>query len=37
MVSDLHDAILLMQLAREMRLTPKLVIAGAAGFTLPEF
>ena len=37
MVSYLRDATLLMQLAREFKLTPKLFIGGAAGFTLPAF
>ncbi|MBI4642157.1 MAG: ABC transporter substrate-binding protein [Deltaproteobacteria bacterium] len=37
MISYLRDATLLMQLAREMKLTPKLFVGGAAGFTLPEF
>lgn len=37
MISYLRDATLLMQLAREAKLTPKLFIGGAAGFTLPEF
>jgi branched-chain amino acid transport system substrate-binding protein len=37
MISYLRDATLLMQLAREMKLTPKLFAGGAAGFTLPAF
>ncbi len=37
MVSYIMDASLLMKQAREMKLTPKMFIGGAAGFTLPEF
>jgi branched-chain amino acid transport system substrate-binding protein len=37
MISYLRDATLLMQQARDLKLTPKLFIGGAAGFTLPEF
>jgi branched-chain amino acid transport system substrate-binding protein len=37
MSSYLRDATLLMQLAQQLKLTPKLFVGGAAGFTLPEF
>jgi branched-chain amino acid transport system substrate-binding protein len=37
MISYLMDASLLMRQSRELKLTPKLFIGGAAGFTLPEF
>jgi len=37
MVSYLMDAALLMRQSRELKLTPKVFIGGAAGFTLPEF
>ncbi len=37
MISYIMDASLLMKQARELKLTPKLFIGGAAGFTLPEF
>ncbi len=37
MISYLRDATLLMQLARDLKLAPKLFIGGAAGFTLPAF
>ena len=37
MISYIMDASLLMRQARELKLTPKLFIGGAAGFTLPEF
>ena len=37
MVSYIMDASLLMKQARELKLTPKMFIGGAAGFTLPEF
>ena len=37
MVSYITDAADLMTLAREMKLTPKLFLGGAAGFTMPEF
>ncbi len=37
MVSYLMDASLLMRQSRELKLTPKVFIGGAAGFTLPEF
>lgn len=37
MVSYIMDASLLMRQSRELRLTPKMFIGGAAGFTLPEF
>ncbi|MDQ1334187.1 MAG: branched-chain amino acid transport system substrate-binding protein [Thermodesulfobacteriota bacterium] len=37
MVSYIMDASLLMKQAKEMKLTPKMFIGGAAGFTLPEF
>lgn len=37
MVSYIMDASLLMKQSKELRLTPKMFIGGAAGFTLPEF
>ena len=37
MVSYVMDASLLMKQAKELKLTPKMFIGGAAGFTLPEF
>jgi branched-chain amino acid transport system substrate-binding protein len=37
MVSYIMDASLLMKQSKEMKLTPKMFIGGAAGFTLPEF
>jgi branched-chain amino acid transport system substrate-binding protein len=37
MISYVMDASLLMRQSRELKLTPKLFIGGAAGFTLPEF
>jgi branched-chain amino acid transport system substrate-binding protein len=37
MVSYIMDASLLMRQAKELKLTPKMFIGGAAGFTLPEF
>jgi len=37
MVSYIMDASLLMKQARELKLTSKMFIGGAAGFTLPEF
>jgi branched-chain amino acid transport system substrate-binding protein len=37
MISYIMDASLLMKQAKEMKLTPKLFVGGAAGFTLPEF
>jgi len=37
MVSYIMDASLLMKQARELKLTPKMFVGGAAGFTLPEF
>lgn len=37
MISYLMDASLLMNQSMELRLTPKLFVGGAAGFTLPEF
>jgi len=37
MVSYIMDASLLMKQAKEMKLTPKMFIGGAAGSTLPEF
>ncbi len=37
MVSYIMDASLLMRQSKELKLTPKLFIGGAAGFTLPEF
>ena len=37
MVSYIMDASLLMRQSKELKLTPKMFIGGAAGFTLPEF
>jgi len=37
MVSYIMDASLLMKQAKELKLSPKMFIGGAAGFTLPEF
>jgi branched-chain amino acid transport system substrate-binding protein len=37
MISYLMDASLLMRQSMELKLTPKLFVGGAAGFTLPEF
>ncbi|ABK16015.1 ABC transporter substrate-binding protein [Syntrophobacter fumaroxidans] len=37
MISYLMDASLLMRQSLELRVTPKLFVGGAAGFTLPEF
>ena len=37
MISYIMDASLLMKQAKELKLTPKLLVGGAAGFTLPEF
>jgi len=37
MVSYIMDASLLMKQAKELKLTPKMFVGGAAGFTLPEF
>lgn len=37
MISYIMDASLLMRQAKELNLTPKLFVGGAAGFTLPEF
>jgi len=37
MISYIMDASLLMRQARELKLTPRLFVGGAAGFTLPEF
>ncbi|HBE45610.1 MAG TPA: ABC transporter substrate-binding protein [Deltaproteobacteria bacterium] len=37
MVSYIMDASLLMKQAKELKLTPKMFIGGAAGFTMPEF
>jgi len=37
MISYLIDATVLMRQSRALKLTPKLFIGGAAGFTLPEF
>lgn len=37
MVSYIMDASLLMKQSKELKLTPKMFIGGAAGFTLPEF
>ena len=37
MVSNIMDGSLLMKQAKELKLTPKMFIGGAAGFTLPEF
>ena len=37
MVSYIMDGSLLMKQAKELKLTPKMFIGGAAGFTMPEF
>lgn len=37
MISYLMDASLLMNQSMELKITPKLFVGGAAGFTLPEF
>ncbi len=37
MISYIMDASLLMSQSRELRLSPKVFVGGAAGFTLPEF
>jgi branched-chain amino acid transport system substrate-binding protein len=37
MISYIMDASLVMRQSRELKLTPKLFVGGAAGFTLPEF
>ncbi|MBW1645060.1 MAG: ABC transporter substrate-binding protein [Deltaproteobacteria bacterium] len=37
MISYVMDASLLMKQAKELKLTPKMFIGGAAGFTMPEF
>ncbi|MDI6688256.1 MAG: ABC transporter substrate-binding protein [Desulfobacterales bacterium] len=37
MISYIMDASLLMKQSKELKLTPKMFIGGAAGFTLPEF
>ncbi|MCD6151852.1 MAG: ABC transporter substrate-binding protein [Deltaproteobacteria bacterium] len=37
MISYIMDASLLMKQAKELKLTPKLFVGGAAGFTMPEF
>ncbi len=37
MISYIMDASLLMRQSMELRLTPKVFVGGAAGFTLPEF
>jgi branched-chain amino acid transport system substrate-binding protein len=37
MISYIMDASLIMRQSRELKLTPKLFVGGAAGFTLPEF
>jgi branched-chain amino acid transport system substrate-binding protein len=37
MVSNIMDGSLLMKQAKELKMTPKMFIGGAAGFTLPEF
>ena len=37
MISYIMDASLLMKQAKELKLTPKVFMGGAAGFTLPEF
>ena len=37
MISYIMDASLLMKQAKELKLTPRMFIGGAAGFTLPEF
>jgi len=37
MISHIMDASLLMTQSRELKITPKVFIGGAAGFTMPEF
>jgi branched-chain amino acid transport system substrate-binding protein len=37
MISYIMDASLLMNQAKELKMTPKMFIGGAAGFTMPEF
>jgi branched-chain amino acid transport system substrate-binding protein len=37
MISYIMDGALLMKQAKELKLTPKIFIGGAAGFTMPEF
>jgi branched-chain amino acid transport system substrate-binding protein len=37
MISSVKDGALMMRQSRELKLSPKLFIGGAAGFTLPEF
>jgi branched-chain amino acid transport system substrate-binding protein len=37
MISYIMDASLLMNQSKELKLTPKMFIGGAAGFTMPEF
>jgi branched-chain amino acid transport system substrate-binding protein len=37
MISYIMDASLLMNQAKELKLTPKMFMGGAAGFTMPEF
>jgi branched-chain amino acid transport system substrate-binding protein len=37
MISYIMDASLLMKQSKELKLTPKIFIGGAAGFTMPEF
>jgi len=37
MISYIMDASLLMKQAKELKITPKIFIGGAAGFTMPEF
>ncbi len=37
MISYIMDASLLMRQAKELNMTPRLFVGGAAGFTLPEF
>ena len=37
MISYIMDASMLMRQSKELNLTPKLFVGGAAGFTLPEF
>jgi branched-chain amino acid transport system substrate-binding protein len=37
MISYIMDASLLMKQAKQLKLTPKMFIGGAAGFTMPEF
>lgn len=37
MISYVMDAALLMKQSKELKITPKMFIGGAAGFTLPEF